>query len=44
MELLGGLAVTALAAVLAVWINDKFAVGGAFPDEVVGEAGNHGGH
>lgn len=42
MELLGGLAVTTLATIVAVWINDKFEVGGPFPDEVEGASSGNG--
>lgn len=42
MDLLSGLAVTTLATMLAVWINDKFEVGGPFPDEIEGTATSSG--
>lgn len=33
MELLSGLAVTTVATVIAVWVNDKFDIGGSMPEE-----------
>lgn len=34
MGYLGGLVLTAVAALLAVWINDTFEIGGNLPDDM----------
>ncbi len=38
MELISGLAVTTVATVIAVWVNDKFNIGGSMPEEAADTA------
>lgn len=33
MELISGLAVTTVATVIAMWVNDTFDIGGSMPEE-----------